>query len=1300
MHRAGWLTTPAGDILRVTCALFDSGSSSEDNYMSTAYYQQNRKYLKNYFMDSESRVMVANGVSVPLRGHVVLDLTFPDDDGNRFCAERIKFRVLDGNSKDLIIGIPTIAKYFRELFLDMVLRIPPDNFGASMSSDGKHINYTYTPSGMPTVYPWSEPIILDTPEEDMVPEPCSFSWAVHYMEMSVEDAKQEYLNNFATRVAPEFAAATSVNSMLTTLGLDVFVPTNWKGVSGPGLRPIHIKFREDMPRRIKPATRNIPPRLREVTLRELERMCQYFYEDSNSPISSPLTVAPKATNPGIRICGDYRVPNLYIDCGHYPIPNIIHQLHKMSEFECYHDLDVTNAFHQMRLHEETSRMLSVQTPLGQKQPIFMPEGVAPATHELQYAMETIFHGFEEWTIVLFDNLLVLCHDYNDGFLKLELILKRCKEYNLFLKLSKSKFGIKSVEFFGYLCEHGSYRLTDERRASVTSIPFPEPPQQLKKMQRFLGAANYFKPFIDHYSDLTAPLHDMTKKDFDWNPKTWQRNYTSDFELFKDAILHSMTLYHPDYSLEWRVQVDASEIAVGGVLVQVVVDSRTGERQYQVIAVVSYKFSEAATRWHTIEQECFAIFYVIKKLSYYLYGKHFVLETDHANLLWMEKSEVKKIIRQRIYIQHFSFDVAHIKGSRNKFADMQSRRDFVPDTTNSESPRNHLLPILSCKTNLSPPAGPTWYQQPCDDAANPISFIEDATDLSFEFSHNILATLSKPKPNSTTSTHQVPFKSPDDALRLVHNGRVGHHGVRRTWLKLNKLFPGHRIPIAYIDDYINRCALCQKLRLGMADSLESPLRVLKSTHFRHFVGFDTLTISPPDKDGHCCIHVVRMLPSRLTGLYPAKDYHALGVAHALFDFFTSYGISDVLITDPGSNITAEVTQQLITWFGVQHRLSLVDRHESNLVERTNSEILRFITALCSEERIVDRWGSPMVIKLVQFIINSEISAETSHTPFELCFGSADAPYFQIQQHFSKDATTRTKSFLEELNSDLSALRQLANTHLHERQGKRLASNLPEHLQNEYQPGDLVLKQLDPSKPKPSKLHPKYLGPYRVVGVYKADIECKHLVSGAIQTFHASRLKPFWGSAEDAYKVALLDQDQYVIDDILAYRGDPHERTTMEFEVAFADGTVVWLPWSHDLFNSVPYEEFCRRHRPLFPLIYTRNQAQTKRSDFLRRDITEVVPGQIVFVDLRAWGAEWYRQMNLPNKDHTNYVVECRYLDFTRRSRKRITLECPLFHQIYTWSAYDIYLYGTVDQFDLRTMVLVDSSFISNYPRLLD
>jgi hypothetical protein len=111
---------------------------------------------------------------------------------------------------------------------------------------------------------------------------------------------------------------------------------------------------------------------------------------------------------------------------------------------------------------------------------FLLEGVAPASGVLMMIMNDIFAEFADWTVVIFDNV---AHGYADAYRKLELVLEKCAYYNLVLR---SRFGISRVEFFEYLGEKNTSRLTDERKLAVTSILFPQPPNQTNKMQRFLG----------------------------------------------------------------------------------------------------------------------------------------------------------------------------------------------------------------------------------------------------------------------------------------------------------------------------------------------------------------------------------------------------------------------------------------------------------------------------------------------------------------------------------------------------------------------------------------------------------------------------------------------------------------------------------------------------------------------------------------------------------------------------------------------------------------------------------------------
>ena len=60
----------------------------------------------------------------------------------------------------------------------------------------------------------------------------------------------------------------------------------------------------------------------------------------------------------------------------------------------------------------------------------LPEGVSPASGNLQSTMMQMFGAFLDWSIIFFDNVLLLAHDEEDSTRKTKLFLKRCEEHNV------------------------------------------------------------------------------------------------------------------------------------------------------------------------------------------------------------------------------------------------------------------------------------------------------------------------------------------------------------------------------------------------------------------------------------------------------------------------------------------------------------------------------------------------------------------------------------------------------------------------------------------------------------------------------------------------------------------------------------------------------------------------------------------------------------------------------------------------------------------------------------------------------
>ena len=131
-------------------------------------------------------------------------------------------------------------------------------------------------------------------------------------------------------------------------------------------------------------------------------------------------------------------------------------------------------------------------------------------------MREIFKDFEDWTVVIFDNFLILADDHADALEKFKKVLQRCDEKGIVLKMKKSFIGTDTVTFFGYKVTHGAWELSEDRKKAIDDIPFPS---NTKDMQSFLGAALFFHHHIPDYSEWSAKLYEMTHESFSWDPGT-------------------------------------------------------------------------------------------------------------------------------------------------------------------------------------------------------------------------------------------------------------------------------------------------------------------------------------------------------------------------------------------------------------------------------------------------------------------------------------------------------------------------------------------------------------------------------------------------------------------------------------------------------------------------------------------------------------------------------------------------------------------------------------------------------------
>ena len=75
-----------------------------------------------------------------------------------------------------------------------------------------------------------------------------------------------------------------------------------------------------------------------------------------------------------------------------------------------------------------------------------------------------------------------------------------------------------------------------------------------------------------------------------------------------------------------------------------------------ICFISQKFSDTAKRWSTMDQEAYAIFFGVKKLSHYLRGQWFIIQPDHNNLVYIQSATGGRVGRWRLMLQEYDYIV--------------------------------------------------------------------------------------------------------------------------------------------------------------------------------------------------------------------------------------------------------------------------------------------------------------------------------------------------------------------------------------------------------------------------------------------------------------------------------------------------------------------------------------------------------------------------------------------------------------------------------------------------------------------
>lgn len=194
------------------------------------------------------------------------------------------------------------------------------------------------------------------------------------------------------------------------------------------------------------------------------------------------------------------------------------------------------------------------------------------------------------------------------------------------------------------------------------------PHNQKRTHVFPGFCWLLPEFLQKFSDVVAPLTDLlkAKATFVWSPACQQA-----FERVKSLLCDAPVLSAPRFDCSFVLQVDASHVGAGAVLMQ--------SDDFGIDKPVSFfskKFNPYQLNYSTIEKEMLALVWALKHFDVYLGSGvvPVVVFTDHNPLTFLNSLQCPnhRLVRWSLFLQSYWLDIRHLKGSDNVVADALSR----------------------------------------------------------------------------------------------------------------------------------------------------------------------------------------------------------------------------------------------------------------------------------------------------------------------------------------------------------------------------------------------------------------------------------------------------------------------------------------------------------------------------------------------------------------------------------------------------------------------------------------------------
>ena len=724
----------------------------------------------------------------------------------------------------------------------------------------------------------------------------------------------------------------------------------------------HLELTDNVPVRSRPYQCS-PPRLKILRGIVQDLLDKGVIRKSSSQYASPAFLVPKPHG-DYRMVVDYRLLNRKVVFDAFPMPMVEHAFADFQNAKVFSVLDLNSAYYQIPLTAKSRKATAFCTPFGLFEFNKLPMGISVGCQVLSRVIDTLFGDLKQKFVCSFmDDLVVYSNSLNEHLRHLAEVFTRLERAGFTLNPDKLRLGQGEISFLGHLVSSKGVKILPERGEAIRNFPTP---RNLKGVRRFLGMAGFYGRFIKHFSLIAEPLHALKRKNAKF---IWGEAQRSAFERLKEALSTPPVLQIPDFSREFTLVCDASDVAVSAVLNQ-----KEGE-ELAPIAYSSRLLSPAERRYSTHEKECLAVVWGCEKYRTYLEHKEFCLQTDNQALAWLLRhaKELGRIGRWVLRLAPFKFQVSHVSGKSNVVADCLTRQyeDLPSDATFTGLVLQHLPEAFRSVRE---------YQKEdpfCKDIYAKV-VRNDSVAKQFKLLNGAL--VYHPS-RASAKRYVLPEALRPMVLEYFHGSTLSAHlGVNKTLSRIAKVFywPYMRSEVC---KFVRVCQDCQRAKPAQDSrvGLHSSEIVTKPLE-RIFIDF--LGPIVRSRRGNLAILVVLDGFSKFVSMYPVRKITSEVVETCLVEkFFPAFGVPQSIVSDNAAVFKSRRFYNLCFSWGVRHVTTSPYYPQASQVERFNRNLKAALAIYHHHQHT--RWDENLPSLAIAF--NTAWHESTGATPASLFLG---------------------------------------------------------------------------------------------------------------------------------------------------------------------------------------------------------------------------------------------------------------------------------------------------------------------------